>query len=298
MLSRRKFEFVRFKIKYNVFYVFKNMSQQWLKLFKENKWAFVAYTGQSNRLNTTRWHIVKADSWTLLRHQLESFGAESVESSALGFTASNPYNGRPPFNTVIRGYVVFKPTRKLDAVEKFPEVLKTLLSPAVKNMSMPEIALTSKDYVMPNYFLFLVREPLPLGGRPFVPLEEKANYALLEHQQLLGSDVSDKLNDLKDDHKDRFHATDADVLFYQETSKCNGLGTTLVTPYLKPPKDYLCPECQSFGQHYRDACYLWRTTGPKEVAVPFGPKKFGSLEAPKEDDAFYYSMMHKRATKV
>ena len=271
------------------------MSQQWLKLFKENKWAFVAYTGHSNRLNTTRWHVVKAESWALLRHQLESFGAEAVEASALGFTPSNPYNGRPPFNTMLRGYVVFKPTRKLDAIEKFPDKLKTILSPGIKSMDIPETALNSNDYIMPNYFVFLVRSPLPLGGRPFVPLEEKASYALLEHQKLLGSDVSDKIDDLKDDNKDRFHASDAEVLIHEENSTCNGLSTTLRTPYLRPPKEYLCPECQTFGLHYRDACYLWRTTGPKDIAVPFGPKKFGALEAPKEDDAFHYSMMHKRA---
>lgn len=270
------------------------MSEQWLKLFKDNKWAFVAYTGLSNRLNTTRWYVVQSGSWSLMRHQLESFGADSVEASALGFTASNPYNGRPPFSTIINGYVLFKPTRILNTIEKFPIELKSILNPkTLKTLDLPQVALKSDDYVMPNYFVLLVRTPLPLGGRPFVPLEEKSAYALLDHQKNLGNDVEQKIEDLKEDHKNRFHASDAETLEHHFAN--HSVGVTLTTVYLKPPSDYLCPECKLFGLHYKEACYLWQTTGHKEIQVAFGPKKFSSFEAPKEEDAFHYSMLYKRA---
>ena len=130
-----------------------------------------------------------------------------------------------------------------------------------------------------------------------MPLEEKAMYALLEHQKQVGDDVDSKIDSLKDDHKDRFHASDMPVEEHLSVTSTNGLATTLTTTYLKPPKEYLCPECQTFGQHYRDACYLWRNVGHKDIQVPFGPKKFGLFEAPKEDDAFHYSMMYKRSTR-
>jgi len=279
----------------------------WVKLFKENKWAFVAYTGFDNRLNTTRWHIVKSDSWSFLRHQLEAFGAEAVESAALGFTNANPYNGRPPFNTMLRGHVLFKPTRVLNDIEKFPPILKNILSPKfMKTVHLPSETLTSTDYVMPNFFVLLVRTQLPLGGRPYMPLEEKASYALLEHRRAAADSeesqkIDAKLKSLREEQNERAHASDFETLRHTHESVCGNLKTTLSTEYLRPPLDYLCSECQTFGQHYKDACYLWRATGHKEIATVFGPTKFTldtlSTLAPKEEDAIFFSLMHKRAAK-
>ena len=270
---------------------------EWVQLFKENKWCFVAYTGFDNRLNTTRWYIVKSDSWSILRHQLEAFGAEAVESAHLGFTSALPYNGRPAFNTIIRGHILLRPTRTLDSPDKFSPLLKNILTPKfMKNIDLPKEILASKDYVMPNYFILLVRYPIPLGGRPFVPLEEKSSFALLEHKKTI--DKSDKIEEqlsaLKEDNKDRAHASDFEVNTHTFSSTVNGLRNSLSTTFLKPPLDYLCPECQQFGIHYKDACYLWQTSGHKEISVPFGPKKFSDFSAPSEDDATRYMLLHKK----
>ena len=151
---------------------------EWASLFKENKWAFVAYTGSEHRKNTSRWFTVAPEKWALLRHQVEVFGADALEGETQG-QGQTTFNGKGPNNTMIRGYETFKLQRQYKDQTQFPTKLIDLLTHQNVDLGTEILGTT---FIIPNTFIFLVHSTIPLGGKPYAPLHSKLNYnILLEH---------------------------------------------------------------------------------------------------------------------
>jgi len=275
----------------------------WPSKFKENKWAFVAYTGSNSFKCTTRWYTVQATKWELVRYNLEAFGPEEVERDAMGHRSSLTYDKRPHQNTILRAYEAFRPMRPLDAPEKFPVGLKKLLNSEFTQLKDLEI-LTGDRFLVPNTFVFVVRSPMPLGGRAYVPILEKGEYALLE--EALKSRPNDegllkKQQDLRSRYENAFHAADKITCVhhykkeFQTTYAIESVSTS--TEYLKPPMEYLCEECNVYGLHYTEACYLWPKK-PKTLELKWGPKRFQPAKETANDDALFYNLLFKKVNKT
>jgi hypothetical protein len=181
----------------------------------------------------------------------------------------------PHSNTILRAYLAWQPMRNFN---KIPDWLE-------KEFKMPgnDNELTSNSYVLPNSFIYLIRCPMPLGGKSFVPLHEQSKYAIL--QSLKGN--QQEIEALKEKQKLKFHATDRPLMISE---------TTKLFPhsfeYLKPPDEYLCSSCNKLGHHYKEACFIWpKTFSDGELAC--GSKKFGTAVQPNEEDAKHFSILHK-----
>jgi hypothetical protein len=255
----------------------------------------MAYTGHLTHKNTGRWHAIIPGQWATVRHQIESFGLEILEKEALSNKLKTSYNGRPHGNTIIRAYEAFVPQRNYkNNINEWPIKLKEMLNiQSCESFQLgPEIQ--GRSYLLPNTFVFLIRESMPLGGKPFVPIQETSKYALANHNLSLrpqNEDLQKHLNELVKSTEDKFHAADRPikkvcVTFFKSSTEYE---------YLEPPIDYMCTECQKFGHHYKEACWLW----PKSVATKqgFGAKKFGQAKNTEEYDTLYYSLLHKRVNR-
>lgn len=255
---------------------------------------FVAYTGHATRVNTGPWRPILPGSWASIRHQLESFGIESLEKEAMRNKVYTAYNGKPMSNTIIRAYEVFKPLRLYGSdQQKWPQGLQDLFTTKKTTLHLTE-EIQGKAHLLPNTFLLLVRCPMPLGGRPYVPIRETSKYALMEHQlEINPSDEQLKSNmmTLKLDSQDKCHAADMSI----EKHVYEGLEYE----YIKPPHDYLCTECDLFGHHFKDTCWIFEKTERRTfTSTVFGAKKFGTAINTDKSDTTYYSLLHKRKNRT
>ena len=222
----------------------------------------------------SRWHAIKPMQWSFLRHQIESFGLQAVEDQSLG-KKTLKYDGQPHSNTIIRAYMLWQPMRKYATM---PQALLDLM--AKPNL---DTELMSDAYPMPNSFILLVRGPMPIGGKAFVPLHEQSKYAILQNQK----GHEHELGLMKEKQAMRFHACDRPLMVSE---------TSALMPhyfeYLKPPDDYVCSGCNKLGHHYREACFIW----PKVYSsgeLLFGSKKFGTAVDLTEEDAKQFAIRHK-----
>ena len=244
-----------------------------------NQFIFAAYTGSKYHGNMSRWHVLKPQMWSNLRHQIESFGIQALEDESLGLKTLK-YDGQPHSNTVIRAYMLFETMRQYS---DFPQkLLEALQKPHLDN------EVKSDKYPMPNSFILLVRCPMPLGGKAFVPLHEQSKYAILQNTHMKqNSKDSLEIDILKEKQIHRFHACDR-PLKVSEISETNAQ----TFEYLEPPQDYLCSGCNKIGHHYKEACFIW----PKIFSsgdLLCGAKKFGTAIEMKDEDAKHFSIMHK-----
>lgn len=260
----------------------------------KNTFMFAVYTGHLSHKNTSRWHIIMPGQWALIRHQIESFGLEILEQEALTGKLKTSYNGRPHGNTIIRAYEAFVPQRHYKGLKDWPPKLKDMLSVQDGLFEKgPEIQ--SRSFLLPNTFLYLVRECMPLGGRPFVPIQETSKYALANHRLSVGptEDLQKTINEMLRSTEDKFHASERPI----KTLKLQGLGTCTEYTFLEPPTDYMCTECQQFGLHYKEACWLWPKERQHFTGTSFGAKKFKEAKTTEEGDQVYYSLLHKRLNR-
>lgn len=257
----------------------------------QNKWAFVCYTGQRTQVNCTRWFVVKPCVWSLLRHQLEAFGPELVEREALGGPA-NGYNGRP-LGTFLRAYKAWAPVRHIKATEGLPTDLSSCLH---RRKLILEHEIGGHDYVAVNTFVAVVRHSLPLGARPFVPIEERSKWALLQRDLEMDPDnerARAAMQALVAEHQDRFHAADRPI---ERVTLNPARAVETEHTWSVPLSDYICSRCKRVGHHFVEACEIFTPDVPllEEPAIMWGPKKFGGLKATTANDAAYYAVMHKK----
>ena len=289
-----------------------------MQVFRANKFVLVAYTGLTTRLNTTRWYVCLAAPWARLRHHIESFGLEACEDEALE-RRELPLDGRPAPNTIIRGFTVHRVLRDYTSVGQWPQELKDLTDPTlVAQMPLPETELKGSEWAQPNTFLFVVRAALPWGARPYVPIEERSKYALL--QERAQYDMEDptlraQIAAFKSHAEDAWHAADRPISVANleltgnpvrllgpntgDPSTLVSIKTSSSAAYSVPPMDYLCANCREFGLHYAEACWLFtaeRLATPPKVGLQFGAKKFGAAKAASADDATFYALLHKRSS--
>lgn len=274
----------------------------WAKSLGDSQYAYVAYTGLATRANTTRWFRVQPGPWRSLRHHLESFGPEKVESDALKRSHIG-FNGRPNGNTCLRAFElcrIMKPVKQSSDIS--PALSRWLLRESpLSREALPEKELRGDDYVFPNHFLLLVRCAMPVGARAFVPLEEQSKYALLMHtldgmslNDPNAAHISTQLQVLRADQSDRFHAADRAV---ERVTIQHPLDVSTEHSYSVPPKDYFCYSCKKFGHHFQEACSLF---SPAEESredngiLAFGAAKFGKAKGVQEQDAHFYSMRYNK----
>lgn len=274
-------------------------------LVHQNQWAFVAYTGSRTQTNTSQWYAIKPGRWLLVRHQLESFGPELVQQEALG-GAPTSFNGRPS-NTFIRGYraYVHQTILRSTNVSEWPKRLLNCM--ARQNLELTD-ELKGTDYVAVNSFVLCVRQALPVGARPFVPLEERSRWALLQRD--LDSDpdndrAREALRQMRLEHEDKFHAADRPIGHIVMEHPAHVVSEHSWTI---PQADYICSRCKKVGHHMNEACEILNPTFERltdsgaddaPVAVMWGPKKFGgAMKRTSNDDAAYYALMHKRHCKM
>ncbi len=165
-------------------------------------------------------------------------------------------------------------------MRKYAEMPQKLLDLLAKPNLDTE--LKSDAYPLPNSFILLVRAPMPIGGKAFVPLHEQSKYAILQSQ---GREHEVGL--IKEKQAMRFHACDRPLM----TSEVSDLFPHTFD-YLKPPDDYLCSGCNKLGHHYREACFIW----PKVYSsgeLLCGSKKFGSAVDLTDADAKQFAIRHK-----
>lgn len=276
---------------------------EWCSKFQENKWAFVAYTGQSTRTNTSRWYAIEPTMWSMMRYYLEAFNASNMELAFAGHFNTH-YDARPPSTSVLRGYEAFGlHSRPLTTPEVVPQALLNLLdSSTLKRLPLPTKELQGTDYVMPNTFTFLVFDSMPLGSRPYVPITERSDYALMQHQLAILESSNSKKGlkrllaekaALETAYAQKWHACDRKRKYVD--LEAHGVRSTVV--YSEPPLDYLCVECNRHGHHYREACFLWPKDAPKFVMGQFGCKKFGAKRDIETTDPLLYSLIHKKHTQ-
>ena len=260
-------------------------------LLASNKWAFVAYTGQRTKATTSRWYRVKASNWSLLRHQLESFGPELVEQEALGHV-SNGYNGRPSSTYLVAHVqaICYNPkSPSADIVQLWTQ----------DNLSFVPFGreLKGHEYLAANTFVFVVRHGLPVGARPYVPLEERSKWALLNREVEANPDntrAAHELNVMRLEHADRWHAADRAV-GHVVIDRPHCVQTE--HRWSMPPADYICNRCKQVAHHYAEACEIWPDNAVAEPTetVAWGPKKFVAAKTTTTNDAAYYALMHKKS---
>ena len=270
---------------------------EWAKKLQEEKYCFVAYTGQSTRVNTSRWYALEPDTWLNVRYGLESCNASNMEKAALGQYTGH-YDARPPSTSVLRGFQAFgQHSRSLGAFETWPDSLTQLLDPArLQRVDLPSKELVGSDYLMPNTFTFVCFDSMPLGSRPYVPLKDRSDYALVMHAIENAPTEKARLKATREkvaleaSYESRFHACDRPRS--SEFIKAHGVTSEVV--YSEPPLDYLCVECNKHGHHYREACFLWPKDAPRFVMGSFGHKKFGKALAVDTSDPLLYSLLYKK----
>lgn len=275
--------------------------QEWAKKLSDQQWCYVAYTGLSTRINTSRWYAIEPDTWQNIRYGLESCNASNMEKVALGLYTQT-YDARPPSMSVLRGFEAFgQHTRTLGHMDTWPLQLKQLLdSETVKHVALPEKELQGSDYLMPNTFTFIIFDSMPLGARPFVPLKDKNDYALALHTIETATSEKVRLKATKEklaleaSHENRFHA--CDLPRKSVFKKAHGVCSEIV--YSEPPLDYLCVECNRHGHHFREACFLWPKEAPRFVMGSFGHKKFGKALAVDSSDPLLYSLLYKKKAGI
>jgi len=287
-----------------------------VKDLQDNKYIFVAYTGQSTQKNTSRWFkVLPSKNWSVLRHQIESYGTEILEDNALRpGTHRLMFDARPTQNTIVRGFVQMECQRLIRVLQDMPKQLRAFLEEPYMLNGTTE--LTGQDYIGPNTFIFLIRSAIPLGGKAYVPMEEKAKYALARHKIAANPEdvgLQDKLTGIQKENENKFHASERickTVLVKNEATKliwikkqvgffdepCNAFVRAETScKYLEPPLDYLCSECRQYGLHYKEACHLF----PRETkADAFGSNKFKSFTEIQSKDVEFYSLLHKRHKTV
>jgi hypothetical protein len=255
-----------------------------------NKYMFVAYTGHASRANTGPWRPILPGSWSTLRFQIESFGLDALEKEALTGRLYTSYNGRPISNIIVRAYEVFKPLRLYTKDRNtWPKSLQQVFEGPLELTN----EMHATNHFLPNTFLLLVRCPMPLGGRPYIPIKETSKYALMQHHlenDPKNESMQSSLMNLALEAQNKNHAADMELC----QQECGGL----VYDYVKAPNDYLCTECDAFGHHFKDACWIFEKADKRVFkSKSFGAKKFGSAKDTNDKDTTYYSLLHKRKTR-
>lgn len=270
-------------------------------MLDEQKWAFVAYSGLCTQINTSTWYRIKPGLWKIIRHQLESYGAEELEESCIGKKVLK-YNGIPVRNTIVRGFVCYSVQRHYRTdpmkgpLDLLPDNLVTLLKcPSSSNLVLlneTKQELKTSDTLIANSFVLLIRSAMPLGSKPFVPLEETFKFNMLSETMTTRPEVQQDLQKLLDDHSTKFHASDRPMAKY--VLRCNRGSTPYL--YSVPPLDYLCNSCGQYGKHFSDACFLWPHESKDSYAL-FGAKKFREAKAVDTTDSTFYKLLHQKHIK-
>lgn len=264
---------------------------------REEKWAFVAYSGLGTRANTSRWHRVAPGLWSYVRYLLEAYGAPHVEQMAdqqqLDFQIMSDTAQMSKFD-MIRGFVGFhRQFGACDASGLRPELLGFLQNVRTSGVG-PE--LSGDKWLAVNMFVFLVRCPMPHGAHAWTPLEVTKAYAELEdraREQPDNARLQEGLAALRRRHKTFSHGADRPVAmrtYGSDSARC----TRFVSV---PPDDYMCPVCKTFGDHYERACAAVRDRASVETPaalMPFGPNKFQEAKLLADTDAAMFSILHKR----
>lgn len=288
----------------------------WPKLLASRQYCFVAYTGATCSTNTSRWYCVEAlERWCDMRYDLETLTAEGLHSGLRKHRTL-------PYNTFVRGYVwtVCRRSVTVDAdVEKVSGLREVLNQDSVPSVS-GLVELHGETFVEPNSFMLLVRCPMPLGARPYMPLRRNPRYVNLQQkledtayvnlytklpdateEDFLGppdpaltarrSKMYAAVAEIQAAMRTKAHAADRPVAHHHVCS----LGVRHATAYAVPPRDYECPQCGALGAHYRDACHLWPRK-ERPAALPFGANKFApNVITASEADVTEYAIRHNNA---
>lgn len=271
------------------------------------KYCFVAYTGSESSVNVSRWYVVSAHTkWRVLRHDLETFSAQIMESMTLGHPYSTE-NTRPAYNTFLKAYTwthVMRPVRTPADLAHVAALRDAV--PPVKGL----VEVLSDDNIQPNTFILLVRHPMPLGARAFVPLERQDRFLLLQEkiEELSSLAWNGRGDDKTDVHlahakeedkriveasKRRWHASERPVEHIVHTAS----GLTVTTPWSRATEDYKCPNCSQTGVHYADACNVFERE-PKQIYKPaYGADRFGTMTQTSASDVKTMNAMYRSAQR-
>jgi len=309
----------------------------WAEMIQSHSYVFACYTGLSTQANSSEWFAIRPGNWNIVRHQIEAFGLEDLEldlfnsisktsktqigqsqvgqsqvgQSQVGQSQvgqrkfeskSNTlkYNVMPHKTTIIRAFVLQSLHRVYATFAHMPQDLQTLLTDGPCAIDQLK-ELQSKDALVPNTFLGIVRTNMPIGAKAFLPMQETFKYNWLTQQlksNAVGSeayaDAQTKLVELHTLFSTKCHALDHPLL--QTTIRQNNASTTY--SYVQSPMDYLCNECQTFGSHFSDACFLFadKKTAPKLHA--FGPQKLEKRKAVDASDSMFYKLLHNKHQKT
>jgi hypothetical protein len=256
----------------------------------QKKWCFATFCSDSldNVFQKAKWHRFLPRRWVHARHLIESFGLAELEKKDDGLLKLR-LDGMPHYNDYIAAYKGFV----CSTFEDFKKQNKIIFQNEIK----------SADFLQKNMFIYLVRRPMPLGGKPFVPLDEKANWLLTRaaaEESPENELIVKKMQKIAEYAEMKFHASDRKTFKVQVdtpiTILFQGQPTVLQTSttveYLVPEENYMCSQCNEFGLHYREACHLW----PKKLSAEksYGSKKLGPSKALDLEDSKKLSLMHER----
>jgi hypothetical protein len=248
--------------------------EQILELIKQQKYAFFSFSSELflKHGSSLAWYILPTGRWQYVRFLLEAFGPQFVHEHAQGRRSLVNYTPRVPPNEVLRGIQVW--------AQKGHEILPLEIfqhgSPCVQreNSILYETELQGTSWVLPNMMICLVRWPMPWGAKAFLPLEERREYVLAEHQAELDPDeerLQKRVSRMKQQYEtEDFHAMDRPIhmeRFHGPLRNVRGSNVphgSNVCYYSVPPKTYVCHTCKRYGHHFMDACFLFG--GPFETA--------------------------------
>jgi len=274
--------------------------EAWIQLFEQQKFAFVAYSGSRCTLNRSSWYRVPVGRWKVLRYQIERYGAEEVELMIENNRGAR-YDNRVPERTMfIRGYMAFMPQRHYKHIQQFPQQLINLCTQTSQTISVDDLQeIKSSDTIFANCFVFIVREAIPAGGKPYIPVEETFKYNYILEKQLCTSCPEEmqklqfEMYELQEQHKKNVHC--ADVTIMSDVSKsCKSSSTTF--KYIKPELDYICKFCKTYGHHLSESCSMWDQTETStiEPAFKFGPLKFKQAVSTDASDSLFYKLLYQK----
>jgi hypothetical protein len=259
-------------------------------LIKEKKWCFASFCSIEPSLRTmpTKWFKFLPRRWVHARHLIESFGLADLEKKDSGLLKLH-LDGMPHHNDYIEAHKGFV-CASIDDYMKHTSIQFT-----------GEIK--SDDFLNKNMFIYLIRKVMPLGGKPFVPLDEKTNWLLTRaaaEQNPNDERMCKKMQKIAEVAELKFHASDRKTLSVNTnhpiTIMFQGQPTILncssTVEYLVPDEKYMCSSCGEFGLHYREACFLWPKILSSERS--YGAKKLGPSKPLELQDSKKLSLMHER----
>lgn len=253
--------------------------QSILKWVREEKWAFVAYTGLRGT-NTSRWYRVRPGLWSYCRYLLEAYGAAGVEGSksedSLQFRAG--LGAKVPHHEYVEGYTAFANANlrvgpKVGKAYSLEAAVETFLRKK-REGPLQAAPLKSSEWLRTNMFVYLVRKPMAYGGRPFVPLEESADY----NEAMQNDDEEWRAAHMAMLAKrSRFHKHSSDSELVVERYGTDGHSCD--RRFVKPEDEYSCNLCGRKGHHFERSCFLLQESTRviktlEEHVLPFGVNKF------------------------